>query len=241
MSPTATGTVVPMPHMGVSVEEGTVIEWHVAVGDSVEADQLICEIATDKVDTEVLAPVAGVVTAILVQADETVAVGAGLCELDGDGSGASGDVGEVSPDAAPRGDGEAGASTTGSGASGGVSGEPSPTSPPGPGAGSTSAGSGAAGGSGVDPATLAAGAAERAAGGRDEHGAFDPHAAAEAVTSLPADTPLASPLARRIAADRGIELGGVAGTYSRRRRPVPLPPAPPRGVGRRGRAPRPPK
>jgi pyruvate/2-oxoglutarate dehydrogenase complex dihydrolipoamide acyltransferase (E2) component len=98
VSPTATGTVVPMPHMGVSVEEGTVIEWHVAVGDAVEADQLICEIATDKVDTEVLAPVAGTVTAILAAAEETVAVGAALCELDGDGDAGAG-AGEGSPGA----------------------------------------------------------------------------------------------------------------------------------------------
>jgi pyruvate dehydrogenase E2 component (dihydrolipoamide acetyltransferase) len=165
VSPTATGTVVPMPHMGVSVEEGTVIEWHVSVGDAVEADQLICEIATDKVDTEVLAPVAGTVTSILVQADETVAVGAPLCELDGDEDGS-------------------GASVPGSG---------------GPGSGRST----------VAPT---AGASERAAAGRDQHGAFDPHAAAEAVTSLPADSPLASPLARRIAKDRGVELGAVAGT-----------------------------
>jgi pyruvate dehydrogenase E2 component (dihydrolipoamide acetyltransferase) len=210
VSPTATGTVVPMPHMGVSVEEGTVIEWHVAVGDAVEADQLICEIATDKVDTEVLAPVAGTVTAILAAAEETVAVGAGLCELDGDGSGGGASVASEadSPDATPRGDGEADASTTGSGASGGVSGEPTSEATPGSGGGSTSAGAGSSGGAVVPTA----GAAERAAGGRDEHGAFDPHAAAEAVTSLPADSPLASPLARRIAKDRGIELGAVAGT-----------------------------
>jgi pyruvate dehydrogenase E2 component (dihydrolipoamide acetyltransferase) len=184
VSPTATGTVVPMPHMGVSVEEGTVIEWHVSVGDAVEADQLICEIATDKVDTEVLAPVAGTVTAILVQADETVAVGAPLCELDGDGDAGAG-VGEGSP-----------------GAFGGVPGDPSPTPADGSDATPSDAG----------PAAPTAGAAERAAAGRDEHGAFDPRAAAEAVTSLPGDQPLASPLARRIAADRGVELEGVAGT-----------------------------
>jgi pyruvate dehydrogenase E2 component (dihydrolipoamide acetyltransferase) len=204
VSPTATGTVVPMPHMGVSVEEGTVIEWHVSVGDAVEADQLICEIATDKVDTEVLAPVAGVVTSILALADETVAVGAPLCELDGDGGGGGASVATEadSPDATPRGDGEAGASTIGSGASGGVSGESTSASTP----------SSGAAGSGAGTVDLTAGASERAAGGRDQHGAFDPHAAADAVTSLPADGPLASPLARRIAADRGVELGAVAGT-----------------------------
>ncbi len=73
--------VVPMPHMGVSVEEGTVIEWLVAVGDEVEAEDVLCAIATDKVDTEVVAPADGVVARIVVAADQTVAVGAPLAEL----------------------------------------------------------------------------------------------------------------------------------------------------------------
>ena len=57
-------TSCPMPHMGVSVEEGTVVAWHKAPGDAVKADELICDIATDKVDTEVAAPAAGTVDAI---------------------------------------------------------------------------------------------------------------------------------------------------------------------------------
>ena len=61
----AATVVVPMPHMGVSVEEGTVIEWLVAAGDEVEADQVLCAIATDKVDTEVVAPSAGTVVRII--------------------------------------------------------------------------------------------------------------------------------------------------------------------------------
>ena len=60
MSEAATTVVVPMPHMGVSVEEGTVIEWLKAVGDEVAADEVICAIATDKVDIEVVAPATGV-------------------------------------------------------------------------------------------------------------------------------------------------------------------------------------
>jgi pyruvate dehydrogenase E2 component (dihydrolipoamide acetyltransferase) len=50
MSPTSTGTVVPMPHMGVSIEEGTITVWQVAVGDAVAEGDVLCEIATDKVD-----------------------------------------------------------------------------------------------------------------------------------------------------------------------------------------------
>jgi multidrug efflux pump subunit AcrA (membrane-fusion protein) len=56
MSPTSTGTVVPMPHMGVSIEEGTITVWQVAVGDAVAEGDVLCEIATDKVDMEVETP-----------------------------------------------------------------------------------------------------------------------------------------------------------------------------------------
>ena len=72
---------IPMPHMGVSVTEGTVIAWYKAAGDSVEADELVCEISTDKVDTEVLAPAAGVIARLVAAEGETVAVGEPLAEL----------------------------------------------------------------------------------------------------------------------------------------------------------------
>jgi 2-oxoglutarate dehydrogenase E2 component (dihydrolipoamide succinyltransferase) len=72
---------IPMPHMGVSVTEGTVIAWYKAAGDSVEAGELVCEISTDKVDTEVLAPAAGVIARLVAAEGETVAVGEPLAEL----------------------------------------------------------------------------------------------------------------------------------------------------------------
>ena len=72
---------IPMPHLGVSVTEGTVIAWHKAAGDTVEADELVCEISTDKVDTEVLAPAAGVIARLVAAEGETVAVGEPLAEL----------------------------------------------------------------------------------------------------------------------------------------------------------------
>ena len=72
---------VVMPEMGESVTEGTVLEWHVAEGDSVEEGQTIVEVSTDKVDAEVPAPTSGVVTTIAAQPDETVAVGAVLAEI----------------------------------------------------------------------------------------------------------------------------------------------------------------
>jgi pyruvate/2-oxoglutarate dehydrogenase complex dihydrolipoamide acyltransferase (E2) component len=67
--------------MGVSVAEGTVVAWRVEVGDKIEAEQTICEISTDKIDTEVPAPVTGVVTEILVPVETTVAVGEVLARI----------------------------------------------------------------------------------------------------------------------------------------------------------------
>jgi pyruvate dehydrogenase E2 component (dihydrolipoamide acetyltransferase) len=72
---------ISMPHLGVSVTEGTVIAWHKAEGDRVEADELVCEIATDKVDTEVVAPASGVIARLVAAEGETVAVGEPLAEL----------------------------------------------------------------------------------------------------------------------------------------------------------------
>ncbi len=72
---------VAFPQMGDSVSEGTVLEWRKQVGDAVAADDVLVEISTDKVDAEVPAPVAGTLKEILVEADETVAVGAVLCRI----------------------------------------------------------------------------------------------------------------------------------------------------------------
>ena len=84
---------VLMPEMGESVTEGTVLEWHVAAGDSVEEGQTVVEVSTDKVDAEVPAPSAGRITKLLVQPDETVDVGQPLAEIDPNGAptGASSD------------------------------------------------------------------------------------------------------------------------------------------------------
>src|ERR671914_2723922 len=74
-----------MPEMGESVTEGTVLEWHVSEGDSVEEGQTMVEVSTDKVDAEVPAPASGTVTKIVVQPDETVEVGKELAEIDPNG------------------------------------------------------------------------------------------------------------------------------------------------------------
>jgi len=66
---------IPMPKMGESVMEGTIIKWHKKEGDKVEKDEIIFEISTDKVDTEVPSPEEGVLAEILVSENETVEVG----------------------------------------------------------------------------------------------------------------------------------------------------------------------
>ncbi|MGZ4292895.1 MAG: dihydrolipoamide acetyltransferase family protein [Solirubrobacteraceae bacterium] len=80
-SRTETLVDVTMPQMGVSVAEGTVVAWRVGVGDAIEAEQTICEISTDKIDTEVPAPASGVVTEILVDIDQTVEVGTVMARI----------------------------------------------------------------------------------------------------------------------------------------------------------------
>ncbi|MDA8035157.1 MAG: hypothetical protein M0T71_13490, partial [Actinomycetota bacterium] len=65
-----------MPQLGETVTEGTIIRWLKAVGDNVAQDEPLFEVSTDKVDSEVPSPTAGVLTEILVQEGETVDVGA---------------------------------------------------------------------------------------------------------------------------------------------------------------------
>jgi 2-oxoglutarate dehydrogenase E2 component (dihydrolipoamide succinyltransferase) len=77
---------VVLPALGESVTEGTVTRWLKKVGDSVNVDEPLVEVSTDKVDTEIPSPVAGIIEQILVQEDETVQVGAVLVII---GSGSS--------------------------------------------------------------------------------------------------------------------------------------------------------
>jgi len=91
---------VNLPALGESVTEGTVTRWLKNVGDRVEVDEPLLEVSTDKVDTEIPSPIAGVIEAILVAEDETVEVGTPLVTI-GDGSGSS-DVAPSTPADAPE-------------------------------------------------------------------------------------------------------------------------------------------
>jgi len=91
---------VSLPALGESVTEGTVTRWLKKVGDRVEVDEPLLEVSTDKVDTEIPSPVAGVIEAILVQEDETVEVGTALVTI-GDGSGSGSPAADAPAAAAP--------------------------------------------------------------------------------------------------------------------------------------------
>ena len=80
-----------MPQMGISVSEGTILEWRKAVGDTVAADEPIADVTTDKVDVEIPCPASGVLAKILAEPGDTVPVGEVIAEIDTGGG-----------DAAPR-------------------------------------------------------------------------------------------------------------------------------------------
>ncbi len=85
-------TSVTLPALGESVTEGTVTQWLKQVGDSVAVDEPLLEISTDKVDTEIPSPVAGVLLEIKANEDDTVEVGAVLAIIGEEGESAGGDA-----------------------------------------------------------------------------------------------------------------------------------------------------
>jgi 2-oxoglutarate dehydrogenase E2 component (dihydrolipoamide succinyltransferase) len=90
--------VITMPQLGETVTEGTIVRWHKAVGDEIVEDDILFDVSTDKVDSEVPSPAAGILREILVPEGETVAVGTALAVV------ASSDVpvDEIPAAAAPR-------------------------------------------------------------------------------------------------------------------------------------------
>lgn len=78
-----------MPKMGESITEGTILKWFISVGDKVIKDETILEISTDKVDSEIPAPVSGVISMLIAQEGETVDVGAVIAEIETETDGSS--------------------------------------------------------------------------------------------------------------------------------------------------------
>jgi 2-oxoglutarate dehydrogenase E2 component (dihydrolipoamide succinyltransferase) len=174
--------------MGVSVAEGTVVAWRVEVGDHIEADQTICEISTDKIDTEVPAPVSGVVTEILVPVETTVAVGEVLARV------------ATGSEAAAAGDGQAGdggAAAVGGGAAAVGGGAAAGTEPAGE--------AGAAGDQASDGGAQATSSGATAAPAAGTAPAF-PEGDGKG------DRRRYSPVVMRIASEHGIDLAKVPGT-----------------------------
>ncbi|MEA2301963.1 MAG: hypothetical protein QOE44_2498, partial [Solirubrobacteraceae bacterium] len=181
MAETATIQVV-MPQMGDSVSEGTILEWHKAAGDAVTADETIVEISTDKVDAEVAAPATGTILSVHGAEGDTVAVGAVLAEIvPGDGPGPGPGLADGGGTATHSYDEPADAA-----------GEGAPVH-----SGGLPAGNGVNGSRG-----------DRAASRPNGTGP-DP-AMAPTSPAHPAD-PAATPVARRIAAAEGVDLGHVSG------------------------------
>ncbi|MFS0893846.1 2-oxoglutarate dehydrogenase, E2 component, dihydrolipoamide succinyltransferase [Microbacterium sp. 179-I 3D3 NHS] len=201
-APSGDAKDIVLPELGESVTEGTVTRWLKQVGDSVEVDEALLEISTDKVDTEIPSPVAGVLQEILAAEDETVAVGAVLARV---GSGAA-PAADAAPAATPT-------AAEAPGAAASVSETPveQPAERP----------------EAETPVAAPAEAApEEATGGAAQAAAPKPApAAAESTTgsasesaapklSLPteSDNLYVTPLVRRLAAQQGVDLASVTGT-----------------------------
>ncbi|MCE1179474.1 MAG: 2-oxoglutarate dehydrogenase, E2 component, dihydrolipoamide succinyltransferase [Micrococcales bacterium] len=224
------GQTVTMPALGESVTEGTVTRWLKAEGDDVEVDEPLLEVSTDKVDTEIPSPVAGKLTKILVQEDETVEVGADLAVVGGESSGggeASGGQAAEAKEEAPQ---EAAESTPA---------EAKEEAPEEPADGEQDADD--AGSSPAEQAEDAAGAADNAteeAVTPDEEPAEKPAEQEQPAEQAPKDeatvkesapkhstapTPRSSdgdadasayvtPLVRKLASDHGVDLSSITGT-----------------------------
>ena len=163
-------TSVVLPPLGESVTEGTVTRWLKRVGDAVAADEPIVEVSTDKVDTEIPAPAGGIVLAIRVPEDATVAVGTELAVI--------GDAGALPAESAPAPAPAPAAAPT-----------PPPPPAPAPAAAPT-----------PPPAPAPAAAPVPA-----------PAAAAPAATAGD-DEAYVTPLVRKLAAEKGVDLATVVGT-----------------------------
>ena len=101
-------TSIEMPELGESVTEGTITTWLKKVGDTVEVDEPLLEVSTDKVDTEIPSPVAGVLTEILFEEDDTVDVGEVIAKVGEPGEEPEGadDSTEETEEEAPKEDAE---------------------------------------------------------------------------------------------------------------------------------------
>jgi pyruvate dehydrogenase E2 component (dihydrolipoamide acetyltransferase) len=216
-------TTISMPQLGETIIEGTILKWLKQEGETIERDEPLFEISTDKVDTEVPSPVTGTVSKILVEEGQTVPVGTDLAEISEDGAAAaSGDEGaEAAPvgaaggaEAASEG-GSAPADVPEEASSAAGAGPPSGNAPaPTPAPASSESASAVAEGSAaempaVEPATPQ-GAEATSASATPE-----PAPSGTGSSDLPDRGPrsrILSPLVRRLADEHGLDLSRIDGT-----------------------------
>ncbi|WP_216591831.1 2-oxoglutarate dehydrogenase, E2 component, dihydrolipoamide succinyltransferase, partial [Streptomyces brasiliscabiei] len=185
----AEGTDVVLPALGESVTEGTVTRWLKEVGDSVEADEPLLEVSTDKVDTEIPAPTSGVLLEITVAEDETAEVGAKLAVIGAPGA---------APAAAPAAPAPAPAAAAPAPA-------PAPAAPAAPAPAAAPAAPAA-------PAPAPAAAAPAPAAAAPAPVTPAPAAPAPAAAQATDEGAYVTPLVRKLAAENGVDLGSVKGT-----------------------------
>ncbi|KAB1148569.1 2-oxoglutarate dehydrogenase, E2 component, dihydrolipoamide succinyltransferase [Streptomyces luteolifulvus] len=180
----ATGTDVVLPALGESVTEGTVTRWLKSVGDSVEADEPLLEVSTDKVDTEIPAPTSGVLLEITVGEDETAEVGAKLAVIGAPGAAPAAAPAPAAPAPAPA--------------------PAAPVAPPAP----------APAPAAPAPAPAPVAAAPAPAAPAPAPAAPAPVAPAAPAPAAPAgdDGAYVTPLVRKLAAENGVDLATVKGT-----------------------------
>ncbi|MBB5082519.1 2-oxoglutarate dehydrogenase, E2 component, dihydrolipoamide succinyltransferase [Nonomuraea endophytica] len=187
---------VQMPQLGESVTEGTVTRWLKKEGERVEADEPLLEVSTDKVDTEIPSPSAGVITKIVVAEDETVEVGAELAIIDENGqAGAPAAPAEEAPAPQPE---QAPASSI-------PQPEPTPAPAPAPAQAPAPAAQAPAAEAPAAPAPAPAAPAQPAA-------PAPAPAQAQAPLSSSGESPYVTPLVRKLANEHGVDLEAISGT-----------------------------
>jgi pyruvate dehydrogenase E2 component (dihydrolipoamide acetyltransferase) len=224
------GTAVKMPALGESVTEGTVTRWLKQVGETVEVDEPLLEVSTDKVDTEIPSPVAGTVLEIKVPEDETADVGADLAII-GTPGGAPADAPapqqapaprqESAPAEAPEAPAQQGSAQQGSAQQGsaqqGSTQQGSTQEAPAPKIESAPAPSfSPAGGSYADPAPAAETAKDPAKAEAESEPAAPTTGFAPDPNQVKAngagDAGYVTPLVRKLATDKGVDLSSLTGT-----------------------------
>ncbi|MEU9534040.1 2-oxoglutarate dehydrogenase, E2 component, dihydrolipoamide succinyltransferase [Streptomyces sp. NPDC048213] len=202
----ASGTDVTLPALGESVTEGTVTRWLKEVGEEVAEDEPLLEVSTDKVDTEIPAPVAGVLLEIVVGEDETAEVGAKLAVIGAPGSAPAEAPASAQP--APAQEAPAPAPAQEAPAPAPAQEAPAPAAPaPAPAQPAPAQAAPAPAPAPAAPAPAPAPAAPAPA----------PAAPAQAPAAAPAatsgdDGAYVTPLVRKLAAENGVDLGSVKGT-----------------------------